>query len=535
MIIEILTGLYFVFFFFTNLSFLKIANKILDKPRFSSKWLYVSSFINSAVFSILVYTHNQLPIITYSMILIGSLIQVVTLFKNNIWGYLMCCFTATIYLICIESITISAATLILGSDLATVIHDHVVLFSLIVISWFLCAVFSVCVDRFVPGRFLRIINQNFEQTLFVLGFLAAATFYMTFNSFIYANAGTMNPVYLPLHQIVAPLGWMIVIALVVTLLIRFDKLHGYKLRSELLEQSIEREKMFNDFMLKKVKLVYEVDCENRSIIRLIEDGKEINASDLPSYDEYVSHAITTKVSDLDRDVVRQVTNIDYLYECYKNSQRINNIHYRRLDEFGEYKWIELSIVVEQKDNRVVALIVLRDIDREKKELIETQNRAERDSLVGAYNKITTQRKITESLRAIPQGAFFILDIDDFKSINDSKGHPFGDKVLIYLHKRIANVFREQDVVGRIGGDEFIIFLKNAPSIQLIKAKAEALCKDITVPFSDEKGDMVSITISIGITMAPQHGKDFETLYANADKALYKSKRDGKNTYTIFGE
>ncbi len=184
--------------------------------------------------------------------------------------------------------------------------------------------------------------------------------------------------------------------------------------------------------------------------------------------------------------------------------------------------------------KVKSLVLEETLSHQERELIISKRKAERDALVQVYNKTTSQIKIDECLAQSKQGAFFILDIDNFKTINDTKGHPFGDKVLIYLTKRITGTFRENDIIGRIGGDEFIIFLETESTLELIENKARELCMDINVPFADEQGDTVKITISIGIALAPDHGTDFETLYQHADTALYQSKRNGKNTFSIYG-
>ncbi len=407
--IEFLTALYFVFFLATNIMFFQIADKIMDKSKFPKKTLYVTAIINSIFFSIMVYGFNQLPTVTYLIVLIGSIIQLLILFKNSILGVIMCSFMATIYLVCIESIVISSGALILNLSLADITHDHQTLFLHIVISWFLCMVTSICINAFVPGKYFKIINQNREQIIFVLGFLFTAAAYLTLNSFIYANANIFDANYLIIHQIISPITWLVVVNLAVILLIRLDYLHGYKVKTDILQKTIAEQKY---------------------------------------------------------------------------------------------------------------------------QLSETQNRAERDLLVNAYNKVTTKSKIEETLAEGEKGAFFILDIDNFKNINDTKGHPYGDKVLVYLFKRIMHTFRERDIVGRIGGDEFVIFLKNPPDIKIVENKAASLCSDVNIPFTDELGESAIISISIGVALCPEHGEDFDTLYSKADIALYESKNKGKNTFTI---
>ncbi len=537
MTLGVLTGFYFLFFLLTNILFFKICTKIMDKAKFGEVAIYIVSIINSSIFSVIIFGFNQAPTMTYLMVLLGSIIELKILFKNGILGILVCSFTATIYLVCTESLVISSGVLIMGITLGELFHDHLTLVLLIVISWFICMLIGACVHKFVDGRFLRIINQNKEQTLFVLGFLFMSTVYLTLNSFIYANADSFDQVYLPIHQIVTPMAWMGVVTLSIALLIRFDYLHGYKVKSEILEHTIEKEKTFNEYILKKVDTVFEIDCYQDKLIRYVRSGQEMSTDGLPPFSDFLCGLLKSRTLESDHEAIKRISHPENMISAFKRGEFSSSIHVQALDSRGIYRWMELSVSVEQRssDREIIGLHIVRDIDAEKTELIENRQKAERDSLVGAFNKVTTQVKIAEELMHGQTGAFFILDVDDFKNINDSKGHPFGDKVLIYLYKRIVNTFREHDIIGRIGGDEFVIFLKNPRDIELVKNKANALFKDFEVPFVDEYGDSMMVCISVGIAIAPEHGTDFDTLYKKADSALYESKKKGKNTYTIYSE
>lgn len=158
-------------------------------------------------------------------------------------------------------------------------------------------------------------------------------------------------------------------------------------------------------------------------------------------------------------------------------------------------------------------------------------KAETDLLTGLTNKLSTEYKITEYIESHPGelGMLFVFDIDDFKKINDSRGHAFGDKVLSTIGKRLSATFRVTDVVGRIGGDEFAVFLKHLKNHENVKKEARKLenfFKDFTV-------DDYKITASIGAVVYPDHGKDFVALYHAADKALYMAKRRGKHQLAFY--
>lgn len=162
--------------------------------------------------------------------------------------------------------------------------------------------------------------------------------------------------------------------------------------------------------------------------------------------------------------------------------------------------------------------------------------ADTDLLTGLTNKLATERKIKEYMAENPNslGMMFVLDIDNFKKINDTMGHAFGDEVLKTLGKTISSLFRVTDIIGRTGGDEFTIFLKFLKSDENTLKEARKLVqffKDFTA------GEYVkySATASIGAAVFPENGSDFDSLYKAADKALYKAKQRGKNQLAFYDD
>ena len=163
-----------------------------------------------------------------------------------------------------------------------------------------------------------------------------------------------------------------------------------------------------------------------------------------------------------------------------------------------------------------------------------EDKADTDLLTDLNNKMATERKIREYMEKYPdrQGVLFVLDVDNFKKINDTMGHAFGDEVLRSLAVRLQSMFRATDIVGRTGGDEFMVFLKDIREISMIEREG----KKIEQFFHQfEVGEYVkySVTASVGAAVFPGDGKSFEELYKSADKALYVSKRHGKNQLTFY--
>ncbi len=159
--------------------------------------------------------------------------------------------------------------------------------------------------------------------------------------------------------------------------------------------------------------------------------------------------------------------------------------------------------------------------------------AQRDALTGLYNKEFTQRHIEQILREKSgTHGFVILDVDYFKQVNDNYGHMVGDKVLQTLGSFLQSQFRDYDIVGRIGGDEFIILMCNLTDSGAVESKIRKLVERVREIRVEEMGDR-ELTISVGISIAPDHGNTFMELYRNADLALYETKRGGKNGYSVY--
>ena len=148
-----------------------------------------------------------------------------------------------------------------------------------------------------------------------------------------------------------------------------------------------------------------------------------------------------------------------------------------------------------------------------------------DGLTKALNKVTVEEKIAASLAAHDRGLLFMIAVDDFKQINDSNGHLVGDQVLAAIARALFDVFRCDDPVGRVGGDEFVAFARGADEADVVDAKRRAL-RDRTEFITKDLG--VSVSLSIGVARYPHDGKTYQELFDAADRAMYREKqeRDG---------
>lgn len=166
-----------------------------------------------------------------------------------------------------------------------------------------------------------------------------------------------------------------------------------------------------------------------------------------------------------------------------------------------------------------------------------------DQLTGVLNKRSFEESADRAFNlenAPEKYALILIDVDNFKGVNDTLGHIYGDQVLAGVGEILHTVFRADDFLGRLGGDEFcvLLYLPNSATMSDAAAytseKCRQLCEAFNHNYAGESGDY-KISASVGVAFFPQHGRNFTELYRCADKALYESKRRGKDTYTLYTE
>lgn len=195
-----------------------------------------------------------------------------------------------------------------------------------------------------------------------------------------------------------------------------------------------------------------------------------------------------------------------------------------------YFWMRIDayIFFSHEDNCLHMFTYRKNIDEEKKkELL-----AYIDEMTRFLTKAATKRKVTALLTEEPEKAyaFFIFDIDNFKQANDCFGHAFGDYCIREFTRIIREHFREGDVLGRIGGDEFVAFIP-IPGADWVRKKAAELSHALDTECTRD-GKTWKMSASIGISVASEEDRDFDILYEKADQALYRTKQKGKNGYTV---
>lgn len=197
--------------------------------------------------------------------------------------------------------------------------------------------------------------------------------------------------------------------------------------------------------------------------------------------------------------------------------------------------IELSatLIKDAKDNISGLVLVLHDLTERKRYEEKLRYNAVHDHLTELPNRFLFFDRLNVALahaqRDIHKLATLMLDLDEFKKVNDTWGHNIGDKVLQSVAYRLIHMFRKSDTIARFGGDEFVLLLPEISQAEVAKNVAERILHSFHKPFEFD-GLKISITASIGIAFFPDDGEDADTVIRNADIAMYQAKDEGRNRY-----
>lgn len=315
-----------------------------------------------------------------------------------------------------------------------------------------------------------------------------------------------------------------------------------KYNTRIVSLTIEKEKnhrtIFQTETEKLYENIYEIDITHNRAASEATEGyfESLGVPKKLPYDKALKIIAEQQIKEEYREGYIQTFSTNNVQKTYEENQESLQYDFMLTNDHGNtYYWMRITarIFFWEEDQSVRMLVYRQNIDSEKRRELLMTEKMQRDSLSRLYNKAATQELSRRLLNQKPDQlyAFLILDIDNFKTVNDTCGHAVGDQVIADFADNIRQQFQEEDIIGRIGGDEFAVFVP-VPSKEWIETKAKVLSKALEYEFSDGQKKCY-ISSSIGIAIYPEAGINFETLYQNADIALYQTKKKGKNGYTFF--
>ena len=300
------------------------------------------------------------------------------------------------------------------------------------------------------------------------------------------------------------------------------------------ELLLNREKKMRSFFMSDVIGVYEI---NVTLDKVMGQQGEQYDSDV-TYTRILKEFVRKCVAEEFREEVCEKCSIANLRIRFLSGENnfIQEYKYLRKDKTTFWVACEMHLERDAQNGNLLAFVTVRDIDNKKRKELYLEERAIVDPLTKVYNRSAGTQYIVKALAEMNPGetsAFMLLDLDHFKRLNDTLGHMRGDDALKNVAEILMNHFRKYDIVCRLGGDEFVVFIQRIP-IEVLDRVLTSLLKKMELDY--ERGDVkVSITISAGVALVPEHGNTFEELYEKADQALYQVKNTTRNAYKIYEE
>lgn len=319
---------------------------------------------------------------------------------------------------------------------------------------------------------------------------------------------------------------LVVLVVITTVIRNFNK--------QITELMEERQAMFKKATEQLYDNIYEINITRNCCVgkRTEEYFESLGAKGLP-YDQGLQVIAKKQIKEGYREGYTKTFSPDNVIREYEAGN--NHLRYDfMITQDGEnYFWmrIDAHIFFSGEDDSIHMFIYRKNIELEK----QREQQAMTDEMTGLLTKTATERRISALLEKDKEGGygFFIFDIDNFKQANDKYGHAFGDVCIRKFTENLKSYFRADDILGRIGGDEFAAFIP-AADMAWVEEKVKMLSEVSNIVCIE--GDVSwNMSASIGVAVAPKDGSDFETLYRKADIALYQTKQRKKNGYTIFHE
>ena len=274
-----------------------------------------------------------------------------------------------------------------------------------------------------------------------------------------------------------------------------------------------------------------VDYNAKTDVMVIKSSREYDMTGEQILRKYMENFDETTIYEDDLSYYKSI------FRGLLKSPKNETIEYRTKRFDNDYTWYQLNLTSLLGSEGYVTRIVGRMINIHEKKLkeLELQLRAEKDALTGLYNKGATMRLVENAIQESKMdilNALMIIDLDNFKEVNDLLGHAQGDQVLVDTAAALNDIFKGGDIVGRIGGDEFVVFMKNLNAISNADVLANKVVQNVNFSF-DYEDRQIQVTCSVGVSVFPYHGSTYKELFNKADKAVYTAKANGKCGYRIY--
>ncbi len=508
--------------------------RMLGDIRLSKAVIAVICIINSIAFTVVIFYTGNISSLHYLGFLLVITIEFSIAFKNDFIGICTCSTAIILHVLALRAIIVSVFCLYFKLQIQQTTNDQKLFWISTILTFAIHSVVLFIVMKIIPSKYLKIINQNKEFSFYLCLMCITFVVYMIFNGSVYGLVPVIQSS--PLNQILLSTAFLSAIYIALSMMIKMVNLYEYKEKNEALEKIITKDSVYKSALVERMDIVLRINCTENRITHFLRKGEEQSVEKLPIYDKYIRDFINAVVHDEDKDdLLNLATKDNFIRSYYKGLKEIVS-EYRAKSNSGNYIWYQSHVSLMQNENGdIIATSTITDIETEKAKELHLKEKADRDTLTNALNRSAAKKQITKHILENRHGALFVIDLDNFKAINDNFGHAYGDEVLKGVYEELSKIFREKDLVARFGGDEFIVFLKDSSDMKIIKEKAQNICDSVKSEHLTKNNEKIEVTVSVGVALYPFNAQDYTQLFKAADEAMYISKNSGKNRYNIYSD
>ncbi len=496
------------------------------------------------------YFNEMLYINTpYLGICLLFLVEVFILFHNAKAYIITISLGVILHFLVFRSIVVSLFALSLSTSMQNVVSNWDLLLYSSVGTFALHIVILIIFMVAIPTRLIKIIAVSSDLLLFIAVLIILECMFLIYNGTMLHSP--IESVQLAILQITLPLFLLVIFYIGLLMMFRIIVLHDYKNKTAELENEITKDAAFRNTLFSQAEMISEFNCSTNKLLRLVVNGEDIVPIPEINYSTYIKKttmncAHPNNLNELEimspnaliSLFAKGERELSYDYKaCQVNFKGFEDAELSSASPNREYSWHRLNITLREDPNteELLGILSVYNIQEEKEAELALRQDATLDALTGAYNRKHGELLINNHIDAHNTGTLFMIDLDNFKSVNDKMGHAKGDEVLRNVFTDVCSIFKSSDIIARVGGDEFIAFMTSSPSIDLIESKSRLLCDKIIQTFTTDSGEDITISASVGVSICPKDGLYYSHLFNKADIAMYISKNNGKNNFTIFDE
>ncbi|WP_305766973.1 sensor domain-containing diguanylate cyclase [Candidatus Epulonipiscium viviparus] len=526
--IIILSIIFLAIFFIHNIIFFDMLSKILPL-KIAKHYTYIISLFNTIFGAFWVSLIPISLVGAYFIFILVYCTEVILFYEKFIYIKITIALTMVIQLFCVGAIVVPVMSLFFSMSMNTIINNPVLLLHSRIIISITCIIMTLLLLKYATPKYLQKMAQDTNRIKILL--ILEITTIVAILTTASANYSDFYSTKHILQQFIQGISWFVVNLIGIFMVIGIEILEESRVT---LENQFQLNEIYKKSVVLGSTVTLHVDCTTGRILNHAYQGSINTVFIGSSYNQVISDMINNQIHPDDKEKTINISNCQYMLQAFFDNNINYSFEYRLRDSPDKpYHWFRVDVFLEKSSvsTQIIALLIINDITNAKKLL----SLSEIDSLSGLYNKMTTENLINQHLKNTASGALFMIDADNFKAINDNLGHDVGDDVIKDIAQTLKDIFDPtQDIIGRVGGDEFMVFLrttKTKSDIIKIATKASQLLK------KTYSGESISVTISasIGIAVVDNTMCNFKDLYIVADAALYNSKREGKDTFTIYSE